>query len=47
METTATCPYTGAKLADEGKYNRDWWPDQLDLKILQQNSHFTYASEKL
>ena len=53
METTATCPYTGAKLADEGKYNRDWWPDQLDLKILQQNSpladpmdkKFNYAKE--
>ena len=53
METTATCPYTGAKLADEGKYNRDWWPDQLDLKILQHNSpladpmdkKFNYAKE--
>ena len=53
MDTTATCPYTGAKLADEGKYNRDWWPDQLDLKILQHNSpladpmdkKFNYAKE--
>jgi catalase (peroxidase I) len=32
MEETAKCPYTGAKLADEGKYNRDWWPEQLNLK---------------
>ncbi len=53
MEDTATCPYTGAKLADEGKYNRDWWPNQLDLKILHGNSpqadpmdeKFNYAKE--
>ncbi len=53
MDTSAKCPYTGAKLADEGKYNRDWWPDQLDLKILQHNSpladpmdkKFNYAKE--
>ncbi|MSX71094.1 MAG: catalase/peroxidase HPI, partial [Actinobacteria bacterium] len=53
MEESAKCPYTGAKLADEGKYNRDWWPDQLDLKILQHNSpladpmdkKFNYAKE--
>ena len=46
METTATCPYTGAKLADEGKYNRDWWPDQLDLKILQHNSPLADPMDK-
>ena len=53
MEETATCPYTGAKLADGGRYNRDWWPDQLDLKMLQHNSpladpmgkKFNYAKE--
>ena len=53
MDTSAKCPYTGAKLADEGKYNRDWWPNQLDLKILQHNSpladpmdkKFSYAKE--
>ena len=53
MEDTAKCPYTGAKLADEGKYNRDWWPNQLDLKILHGNSpqadpmdeKFNYAKE--
>jgi len=53
MEETATCPYTGAKQADGAKYNRDWWPDQLDLKILQGNSpqadpmdeKFNYAKE--
>ena len=53
MEDTAKCPYTGAKQADEGKYNRDWWPNQLDLKILHGNSpqadpmdeKFNYAKE--
>jgi catalase-peroxidase len=53
MEDTAKCPYTGAKQADEGKYNRDWWPNQLDLKILHGNSpqadpmdeKFDYAKE--
>ena len=53
MEETAKCPYTGAKQADGAKYNRDWWPDQLDLKILQGNSpqadpmdeKFNYAKE--
>ena len=53
MEETATCPYTGAKQDDGAKYNRDWWPDQLDLKILQGNSpkadpmdeKFNYAKE--
>jgi len=53
MEDTATCPYTGAKQDDGAKYNRDWWPNQLDLKILQGNSpkadpmdeKFNYAKE--
>jgi catalase-peroxidase len=53
MEETATCPYTGAKQDDGAKYNRDWWPNQLDLKILQGNSpqadpmgeKFNYAKE--
>jgi catalase-peroxidase len=53
MEETAKCPYTGAKLADEGTYTRDWWPEQLNLKVLHQNSSladpmdkkFNYAKE--
>lgn len=53
MEETAQCPYTGAKQDDGAKYNRDWWPNQLDLKILQGNSptadpmdeKFNYAKE--
>jgi len=40
-------------MASEGTYNKDWWPNQLNLKVLQQNSveadpmdpDFDYASE--
>src|SRR5580658_9164124 len=39
--------------APKGRSNRDWWPNQLNLKILQQNSplsdpmdkEFNYAEE--
>ena len=47
------CPYTGSKLASEGSFNEHWWPNQLNLKVLQQNSPladpmdpaFDYATE--
>jgi catalase-peroxidase len=50
------CPVTGASkkpIAGGGKSNRDWWPNQLNLKILHQNSSmsnpmgkaFNYAEE--
>lgn len=53
---TGKCPVMhGAltKTADQGMSNRDWWPNQLNLKILHQNSHlsnplgphFDYATE--
>jgi len=56
MTTQATCPYsvnTGSKLNREGTYNTDWWPNQLDLSVLRQNSPvsdpmgdgFDYAKE--
>jgi len=35
------CPFTGAtskKTAGAGQTNRDWWPNQLKLNILRQNS---------
>jgi len=40
-------------MANEGTYNKDWWPNQLNLKVLQQNPveadpmdpDFDYASE--
>ena len=48
MNEDSKCPVTG-----RGASNRDWWPNQLNLKILHQNSHmsnpmgeqFNYAEE--
>ncbi|MDP2644902.1 MAG: catalase/peroxidase HPI [Desulfobacterales bacterium] len=56
MHEDSKCPVTGGtkKLtAGRGTSNRDWWPNQLNLKILHQNSHmsnpmgeeFNYAEE--
>jgi catalase-peroxidase len=50
------CPVTGRKsnpIAGGGRSNRDWWPNQLNLKILHQHSslsnpmgeNFNYARE--
>jgi catalase-peroxidase len=50
------CPFTGGalnKTAGNGTNNRDWWPNQLKLNILRQNSslsdpmeqNFNYANE--
>jgi len=48
------CPFTGSKKAISGaSMNNDWWPDQLNLKLLNQNSplfdpmgkDFDYAKE--
>jgi catalase-peroxidase len=46
----STCPVTGGNGA---RSNRDWWPNQLDLKVLRQNppaadpmgADFDYATE--
>ncbi|MFH2057474.1 MAG: catalase/peroxidase HPI [Pseudomonadota bacterium] len=38
----STCPVTGKigkPAAGSGTLNRDWWPNQLNLRILHQNSH--------
>ncbi len=54
--TAAKCPFSSGALkqaAGNGTRNRDWWPDQLKLNILRQNSSlsdpmgegFDYASE--
>ena len=53
MENESTCPYPGVKQANEGTSNKTWWPNQLNLKLLQQNSQmadpmgeeFDYAKE--
>jgi len=54
MNGESKCPVTGGSHgAHKGTTNRDWWPNQLDLKILQQShpsadplgSEFEYAEE--
>ncbi len=55
MKEKSKCPVTGATsgLSSRGTSNRDWWPNQLNLKILHQNSsklnpmdkNFNYAEE--
>ncbi len=55
-ENTGKCPVTGMggrSVAGGGTSNRDWWPNQLNLKILHQHSaksnpmgeDFNYAEE--
>ena len=56
MTDESKCPVTGRRskpIAGGGTSNRDWWPNQLNLKILHQHSHlsnpmgeaFNYAEE--
>ena len=56
MNKDSKCPVTGGAnkpTAGRGTSNRDWWPNQLNLKILHQHSHlsnpmgeeFNYAEE--
>ncbi len=56
MNEESKCPVTGRAnkpIAGGGTSNRDWWPNQLNLKILHQHSHmsnpmgeaFNYAEE--
>ena len=53
MADESTCPVTHTNRGTGGPSNRDWWPEQLDLKALQQNSpladpmgaDFDYAAE--
>ncbi len=56
MNNDSKCPVTGAvdkPTASSGRANRDWWPNQLNLKMLNQNSNlinpmgerFNYAEE--
>lgn len=43
------CPVTGKKrsnVSGEGTTNRDWWPNQLNLKILHQNSDLSNPMKK-
>src|SRR5665647_1795755 len=56
MDEKNKCPVTGAtghKNVGGGRTNRDWWPNQLNLKMLHQNpatrnpmgEAFNYAEE--
>ncbi len=56
VNSEAKCPFSGGSLkksAGAGTSNRDWWPNQLKLNILRQNSSlsnpmgedFNYAEE--
>ncbi|MDI6852737.1 MAG: catalase/peroxidase HPI [Deltaproteobacteria bacterium] len=56
MKEDIKCPITGKAnkpMARLGRSNREWWPNQLNLKLLHQNSHlcnplgekFNYAEE--
>lgn len=56
MSSESKCPVTGKThkpTAAKGTSNKDWWPDQLNLKMLSQNSSktdpmgedFNYAEE--
>jgi catalase-peroxidase len=43
------CPFSGGSLkksAGGGTGNRDWWPNQLKLNILRQNSNLSNPMEK-
>ena len=46
MTEDSKCPVTGRRskpIAGGGTSNRDWWPNQLNLKILHQHSHMSNA----
>ena len=56
MNDESKCPVTGGthnRMSGRGTSNRDWWPNQLNLKVLHQNSplsnpmgeEFNYAEE--
>jgi catalase-peroxidase len=53
MESANTCPYMGGQPSNSASKKQDWWPNQLNLKVLQQNSPlvdpmgnaFDYAAE--
>ena len=53
VESTGKCPFPHGNTSVSARSNRDWWPNQLNLKILHQNSAlssplgaaFNYAEE--
>ncbi len=53
VETAGKCPFPHGNTSVSARSNRDWWPNQLNLRILHQNSAlsspmgkaFNYAEE--
>jgi catalase-peroxidase len=55
MSSNGKCPVTGlgGHPSDKGNTTKDWWPNQLNIKVLHQNSSlinplgddFNYAEE--
>ncbi|HKD61952.1 MAG TPA: catalase/peroxidase HPI [Terracidiphilus sp.] len=45
MSSESKCPFSNGHIA-AGRGNRDWWPDQLNLAILHQNSSLSNPMEK-
>ncbi len=53
MKSISECPMSGARTTVGARSNQDWWPNQLNLRILHQNSPlsdpmgevFNYAEE--
>ena len=53
MSTESKCPFNHGQLTGSGPTNRDWWPNQLDLRMLHQHTAksnpmdpgFDYAKE--
>jgi catalase (peroxidase I) len=46
MESDSQCPVTGGshkRTAVGANSNQDWWPNQLNLKILHQHSPLSMA----
>ncbi len=41
LKEESKCPVTGRPARRRGTANRDWWPNQLDLRILHQNSQLS------
>lgn len=47
MSNEEKCPFTGGATTSVGTMsNRDWWPNQLNLKILHQNSDLSDPMDK-
>ena len=49
MHTEGKCPFSSGAIKESaggGTSNRDWWPNQLNLNILRQNSSLTNPMDK-